>query len=313
MMSDRDFQQEDGSQAHLSFMEHRVPRDGYHLYAREYPGAGPAFVFMHGFPDNLHIYDKLIPVLVSAGRHVVAFDFLGFGSSDKPAGYNYSFEQQHEDLATIVEFLDLDRVIPVGHDAGGVAAIDYVLSHRERVSALGLLNTFYGVAPSLRLPELLEIFTVPGLSALADAIVSDPTQLAFLLHFQQTQFKIGASDAQVKIIDDVLQPLINQNFSQVPGAGPAFARLARTLPLQIPNNTARWEQVESLKLPTAIIWGQRDAFLASGVAEDFAKRIEGASLHLLDAGHWPQLDRPDEVAAHLLADLHVSLAPGQLL
>jgi haloalkane dehalogenase len=302
-MPNEDIQQAKASQAGLAFMEHRVPRDGYHLYAREYPGAGPAFVAMHGFPDNLHIYDKLIPVLVAAGRHVVVFDFLGFGASDKPDGYDYSFEQQHEDLATVVEFLKLDHVIPVGHDAGGVAAIDYVLSHRDRVSALCLLNTFYGVAPSLRLPELLEIFTVPGLSALADAIVSDPAQLAFLLHFQQTQFKIGASDAQVKVIDDVLQPLIDQNFSQQPGAGPAFVKLARSLPLQIPKNTARWEQIESLKLPTTIIWGQRDAFLASGVAEDFAKRITGSSLHLLDAGHWPQLDSPEEVGTHLLADL----------
>ena len=42
---------------------------------------------MHGFPDNLHIYDYLIPHLVARGRRVVAFDFLGFGEFDKPAGF----------------------------------------------------------------------------------------------------------------------------------------------------------------------------------------------------------------------------------
>jgi haloalkane dehalogenase len=61
-----------------SFIEHYVPRVQGRVYVREYAGTGPAFVAMHGFPDNLHIYDELIPHLVAAGRWVVAFDFLGF-------------------------------------------------------------------------------------------------------------------------------------------------------------------------------------------------------------------------------------------
>ena len=56
------------------------------LYVRDYAGAEPAFVLMHGFPDNLHIWDDLIPHLTASGRRVVTFDFLGFGASDKPAG-----------------------------------------------------------------------------------------------------------------------------------------------------------------------------------------------------------------------------------
>ena len=41
-----------------SYTEHRIPRLGGFLYARDYPGAGPAFVLMHGFPDHLGIYDR---------------------------------------------------------------------------------------------------------------------------------------------------------------------------------------------------------------------------------------------------------------
>ncbi|HEX3521532.1 MAG TPA: alpha/beta fold hydrolase, partial [Stellaceae bacterium] len=74
------------------FSEHRVPRGQGSIYARDYyKGAGPAFVLMHGFPDNLHIYDDLVPYLVAGGRRVVAFDFLGFGASEKPSGATYSF------------------------------------------------------------------------------------------------------------------------------------------------------------------------------------------------------------------------------
>ncbi len=39
----------------LSFLEHFVPREQGSVYAHDYKGAGPAFVLMHGFPDNLHI------------------------------------------------------------------------------------------------------------------------------------------------------------------------------------------------------------------------------------------------------------------
>jgi alpha/beta hydrolase fold len=81
-----------------SFIEHYVPREQGRVYVRDYAGTGPAFVLMHGFPDNLHIYDELIPHLVAAGRWVVTFDFLGFGASDKPAGANYGFKQQQNDL-----------------------------------------------------------------------------------------------------------------------------------------------------------------------------------------------------------------------
>src|SRR5258708_27821229 len=97
------------------FIEHRVDRGQGKVYARDYPGAGPAIVLMHGFPDNLRIYDDLIPLLTAAGRRVVAFDFLGFGQSDKPEGATYSFEQQRGDLKAGVDYLDLRLIVPVPH------------------------------------------------------------------------------------------------------------------------------------------------------------------------------------------------------
>ncbi len=69
-----------------AFVEHRVPHDRGSVCVRDFGGAGPAFLLLHGFPDNSHIYDDLIPHLVSAGRRTVAIDFLGFGSSDKAGG-----------------------------------------------------------------------------------------------------------------------------------------------------------------------------------------------------------------------------------
>ena len=125
------------------FTEQLVPRERGHLYARDYAGSGPAFVLLHGFPDNLHIYDELIPHLTKAGRRVVAFDFLGYGASDKPSGLQYSFRQQQDDLEAVVAAFRLDKIVPVGHDAGGPAAINFAIDHPNRISSVCLLNTFY--------------------------------------------------------------------------------------------------------------------------------------------------------------------------
>ena len=66
-----------------------VARGRYRLHAEVVPGPGVPVVLMHGFPDNTHLYDRLVPCL--AGRRpVVRFDFPGWGRSDKPAGYPYT-------------------------------------------------------------------------------------------------------------------------------------------------------------------------------------------------------------------------------
>jgi len=130
-----------------TFTEHRIRRDRGNLYVRDFPGNGPAFVLLHRFPDNAHIYDDLIPHLVSAGRRTVAIGFLGFGASDKPAGAQYSFAQQLADLEAVVVALALDKIIPVGHDPGGPAAVNFALKHPERTAAVTLMNAFYGAAP----------------------------------------------------------------------------------------------------------------------------------------------------------------------
>src|SRR6266508_4113241 len=59
------------------FHDRFVRRGPFRIHVRDRAGADPAIVLMHGFPDNHHLYDRLVPHL--AGRHVVTFDFLGWG------------------------------------------------------------------------------------------------------------------------------------------------------------------------------------------------------------------------------------------
>jgi len=77
----------------MNYTEAFVKRDPYRIYVREYAGEEPAIILLHGFPDNLHLYDRLIPYLWPL-RRVITFDFLGWGASDKPLDYAYTSKNQ---------------------------------------------------------------------------------------------------------------------------------------------------------------------------------------------------------------------------
>jgi pimeloyl-ACP methyl ester carboxylesterase len=282
------------------FIEHRVQRGEGQLYVRDYPGQEPAFVLMHGFPDNLHIYDDLVPHLQAGARRVVTFDFLGFGKSDKLAGATYSFEQQVGDLLAVVQALDLGNIVPVAHDSSGPAAVNFALDYPQHVSALCILNALYGDAPTLKLPELIELFATPSLRALTGAILQSPEQFGWVLNFQRSRFQEHLPEDQKAHYAAFLGPLIDNNFRQTPSAGPAFGQMTAQLFAEVDRNSRRLEQVKALDIPVTLIWGETDPYLNTGVAKDLQAAFKNATLHLLHAGHWVQIDVPQKVAEIML-------------
>ena len=284
-----------------TFTEHRIRRDRGNLYVRDFPGNGPAFVLLHRFPDNAHIYDDLIPHLVSTGRRTVAIDFLGFGASDKPAGAQYSFAQQLADLEAVVVALALDKIIPVGYDAGGPAAVNFALKHPERTAAVTLMNAFYGAAPGLSVPELIVLFSNKELKALNLHFLASPQQFAWLLDFQRNQLQAGLTETQKIRYFEFLGPIIDNNFRQRPSAGPAFAQMTYQLTDEVAANTARLIEFRRSDVPLLLIWGKGDPYLHVTVADYMRSQARDAALHVLDAGHWPQIDAAAEVARIMLA------------
>jgi pimeloyl-ACP methyl ester carboxylesterase len=283
-----------------AYTEHRIARDRGSVYVRDFPGNGAAFVLLHGFPDNAHIYDDLIPHLVAAGRRVVALDFLGFGASDKPEGAQYSFVQQLGDLEAVVEALKLETIIPVGHDAGGPAAVNFALKHPSRTAAVCLMNAFYGDAPGLRVPEFIELFANKGLKALTRHFLASPQQFAWLLAFQRDQMQAGLTEAQKVHYTDFLGGIIDNNFRQQPSAAPAFAQMTYQLTDEVAANTARLIEFRNCAVPFLFIWGKTDPYLHVTAAEYMKSQARNATLHVVDAGHWPQIDQPIDVARVLL-------------
>jgi haloalkane dehalogenase len=284
-----------------AFIEHHVSRPQGRVYARDYQGAGPAFVLMHGFPDNLHIYDDLIPYLTANGRRVVTFDFLGFGASDKPPGAAYSFKQQLGDLLAVVDALGLDRIVPVAHDSSGPAGINFALDHPERVASLCILNSGYDDAFAIHWPEMVALFATKSLEPLSSAIAQGPEQFGWLLTWQQKQFRDALPEGQKSRFNTVIGPLIAANFIQQPSSGPAFAQTASQFFEELARNTGRLPEVEALDIPVKVIWGEFDPYITLDVARDRAAHFKRSSLHVLPAGHWLQSDMPEEVAKAMLS------------
>lgn len=289
------------SSDHPTFVEHRISRGEGKVYARDYAGSGPAFVLMHGFPDNLHIWDDLIPFLVASGRRVVTFDFLGFGASDKPAGAVYSFKQQLGDLEAVVGRLGLGKIVPVAHDSSGMATLNYVLAHPGGVDSAIMLNSAYSEDSTVLWPEMITLFATRSMQALAIAIAQSPEQFGWLLKWQQKKFLDSLPEAQIPHFSAFIGPLISDNFIARPGAGPAFVQLAAEFFDEHARNAKHLTALKTLDIPVKLIWGRYDPYFPAAMAERRQSQLKNASLTVIPAGHWLQADEPAQVAKAMLS------------
>jgi haloalkane dehalogenase len=280
----------------MVFRETFVQRNHHRIHVREYPGEEPTLVLMHGFPDNLHLYDRLSPYL-SPPRRVIAFDFLGWGASDKPPGYPYTATNQVGDLDVVITQMRLQQVVLVAHDASGPPAIDWALAQPERVAGLVLLNTYYCAMPTLRPPEAIFLFSTPGIRN-----VTRPVSRMFdhWLFRRMYQWQVGRffRDAEVR---NTFLPLLYQQFDATPSARPAFFRLNEDLLPTIRSRTKMLPKLKEFKRPVRVVFGDADPYLNKGVARRFSEIFPVSELFLVPgARHFVQMDEPEQVAQVIL-------------
>ena len=280
----------------MGYHETFVQRNQHRIYVRDYPGEEPAVVLMHGFPDNLHLYDRLFPCL-SPPRRVITFDFLGWGASDKPASYPYTTSNQVGDLDAVISQLRLQHMILVAHDASGPPAIDWALDRSERVAGLVLLNTYYCDMPTLRAPEAIWLFSTPVVRNIARPVSA---LFGHWIFRRMYRWQVGKFFRDAEVRNQFL-PLLYQQFDATPSARPAFFRLNDDLLPTIRVGTTRIPKLREFRRPVRIIFGDADPYLNKGVARRFHELFPGSELFLVPgARHFVQMDEPEQVARLIL-------------
>lgn len=104
--------------------------------------AARTYLCLHGNPAWSYLYRKMIPVFLQAGHRVVAPDLIGFGKSDKlkkESAHTFSFHRQT--LLDLVQRLDLQRVVLVVQDWGGLLGLTLPMEMPQRFLGLLVMNT----------------------------------------------------------------------------------------------------------------------------------------------------------------------------
>ncbi len=275
-----------------AYAEHQVPFKEHMLYAREYAGKGPAIILLHGFPDNLHLYDHLVPYL--KGCHVITFDFLGWGESDKPPKYKHTATKQIDEVDAIVRYFELQQTVLVAHDASGPPAIDWSLAHPDQVAQLVLLNTYYSWTPRLRAPEAISLYSTPIVRAMARFIARRSEYLNKQLYMWQVGRFMRDEPARKQMLAQ-LYPSFNRSRE-------AFWSLNNDLLKTILSRVSQHEKLRAFSRPVRIIFGDDDPYLNRDVARRFHALFPGSELFLVPtARHYVQVDEPQKVAQLILA------------
>jgi haloalkane dehalogenase len=282
-----------------------IPRDGHRIAAYVQAGRAPAIVLSHGFPDNHHLYDPVLHDL--KGHEVVAFDFLGWGRSSKPANYSYTFANQEQDLNAVIQGLHLGRVVLVAHDASVPAVLNWALDHPGQAISIVLSNGFYAPVAGSGPPALAAIFalgqwpntaslgplppgTAFGFNSLMNGLAGDRRLLGDFITWQESTFD-GAAARR-------FDSLFTHQFLAKPSTLGPLRSLGGNLFSAVTNDAKRVPSLATLGVPVQIVWGALDPNLNLSVAQALHQEIPGSTLTVFPSAHHNlMLDDPGQFAA----------------
>lgn len=251
-------------------------RSGVRLsYAERGPASGPALVLLHGLCDTWRAYQPLLERLPRSLR-VIAVSQRGHGDSDRPER-GYLLSDFALDVRDLLDERAIDSALVVGHSLGASIALRFARDYPERAQGLALLGTF---ADYRNNPAVLELQTQA-------AQLADPVDVGFLRDFQ-------LATLARPIPAELLEQLVQEGR-----ALPAFAWQAILTGLLSAEGHTPPSQV---RVPTLLLWGDRDAFVPRADQDQLLAALPCARLvTYVGAGHSFHWENPDETARELAA------------
>ncbi|MER7128486.1 alpha/beta fold hydrolase [Streptosporangium saharense] len=266
-----------------------VDVDGVRVFYRETgPADAPTLLLLHGFPSASHQFARLLDALGDR-FHLVAPDYPGFGHTQAPDGFVYSFDRLADVVEGFVDRLGLRRFSVYMFDFGAPVGFRLAVRRPELVAGLVVQN---GNAYEEGLSEQARGFIALG--------PGQEDQVRGLLTLEATrgQYEGGASDPEAIPPDGWT---LDQHFLDLPGRKEAQVALA----FDYHGNVARYpewqEWLRANRPPTLVVWGRNDPFFVEAGARAFLRDVPDADLHLFDTGHFALEEKYPEITP-LIAD-----------
>ena len=258
------------------------------------PHDGPVIVLLHGFPEFWYGWRRQIEPLAAAGFRVIVSEQRGYNLSGKPDGVSaYALTELVSDVIAIADQLGREKIFIAGHDWGAAVAWSTALLHPQRIAKLAVLNVPH--------PSVMRKFLSTRPRQLLRSWYMFFFQLPWLPEavFSAFNFRIG-SRALLRFSrpgtfseEDLAQ--YRAAWSQ-PGALTGMINWYRALfrtRVKFPDKIVR--------VPTRILWGERDAFLLAEMARESLRYCTNAELFTFaNATHWLQHEEPARVSELLI-------------
>jgi pimeloyl-ACP methyl ester carboxylesterase len=303
--------------AHQRFVE----TNGVRLSVYEAGEAdAPAVVFSHGFPELAFSWRNQLPALAKAGFRAIAPDQRGYGASDRPDEVEaYDIVHLTGDLVGLLDALEVDSAVFVGHDWGGIIVWQMPFLHRNRVRGVVGLNTPH--FPRLPAPPIEVFRNAAGENFyivafqqrdVPDRRFADNTAVVFdhMMRrsvdpeaLRQAADRAEGSDFVDLVVDAPVlgDPLMRPEELAVfvdtfestgfTGAINWYRNFDRNWELTADQADSRIED-----LPCLMITAEWDPVLAPALASGMPSLIDDLEMHeIARCGHWTQQEHPDEV------------------